>query len=69
MRAPDIGFRSNASTYRSTSVHVTVGYGTGRVSSEHALHPQSSVVLAIRSTMTWWVVSGLPRQFIVIWLP
>ena len=25
------------------------------------------VVLAIRSMMTWWLVSGRPRQFRVIW--
>ena len=29
--------------------------------------PVAVVVLLIRSTMTWWVRSGLPRQFKVIW--
>src|ERR1035437_4372250 len=31
------------------------------------LIPVVVVVLAIRSTMTWWLVSGRPRQFKVIW--
>src|SRR5664280_73201 len=31
------------------------------------LRPVAVVVLAIRSTMTWWLVSGRPRQFRVIW--
>src|ERR1035437_3763970 len=31
------------------------------------LRPVVVVVLAIRSTMTWWLVSGRPRQFKVIW--
>jgi hypothetical protein len=31
------------------------------------LRPVVVVVLAIRSTMTWWLVSGRPRQLRVIW--
>jgi hypothetical protein len=29
--------------------------------------PVVVVVLLIRSMMVWWVVSGRPRQFMVIW--
>src|SRR5438128_7935376 len=31
------------------------------------LSPVVVVVLPIRSTMIWWVLSGRPRQFMVIW--
>src|SRR5664280_1302022 len=31
------------------------------------LRPVAVLVLAIMSMMTWWLVSGRPRQFRVIW--
>src|SRR5215475_13274628 len=31
------------------------------------VRPVVVVVLLIRSTITWWVFNGRPRQFMVIW--
>ena len=42
--------------------------GYGLVSrTARTLRPVAVVVLEMRSTMTWWLVSGLPRRFRVIW--
>src|SRR5665647_2460760 len=43
-----------------------VGYGPVSRTAR-TLRPVAVLVLAIRSTMTWWLVSGRPRQFRVIW--
>ena len=42
--------------------------GYGLVSrTARTLRPVAVVVPAMRSTMTWWLVSRLPRRFRVIW--
>src|SRR5450759_5958240 len=50
----------------SAFVYVTpVGYSA--VSRTHwTVRPVMVVVAAMRSTMTWWLIKGLPLQFIVI---
>ena len=35
---------------------------------QRTVSPVAVVVLLMRLTMTWWVFSGRPRQFMVIWL-
>jgi len=34
---------------------------------QHSVSPVAVVVALMRSTMTWWVLSGRPRQFMAIW--
>jgi hypothetical protein len=36
-------------------------------SSARTLSPVPVVVAAMQLTMTWWLVNGRPRQFMVIW--
>src|SRR6476659_10157041 len=51
----------------SAFVYLTpIGYSA--VSRTHCtVRPVMVVVAAMRSTITWWLIKGRPRQFMVIW--